>query len=94
MGADINANIERLDNMSPPEFGPVLGHHGLPTRNSKGDNLITIYLAHRLQVMNTFFPGKTNGPGHGTWTSNRSTSPGQADTHMLDVIVTSTTLHK
>jgi hypothetical protein len=44
--------------------------------------------------MNTFFPGKANGPGHGTWTSNQPTSNGQAELHMLDVIVTSTTLHK
>ena len=44
--------------------------------------------------MNTFFEGKANGPGHGTWTSNRPTSTGQADSHMLDLIVCSTTLHK
>ncbi len=47
MGVDINANICLLDNMSPPEFGPVLGHHELPMQNSKVE-LVTIYLAHHL----------------------------------------------
>ncbi len=44
--------------------------------------------------MNTFFEGKANGPGYGTWTSDQPTSTGQAESHMLDLIVCSTTLHK
>jgi exonuclease III len=94
IGADINANIGRFNNMSAAEFGPAIGPHGFPKRNSKGESLLAVYLAHCLRVMNTFFPGKANGPGHGTWTSNQPTSNGQAELHMLDVIVTSTTLHK
>ena len=44
--------------------------------------------------MNTFFETKNGSPGHSTWTSNRPTSSGIADTHMLDLLVFSTTLHK
>jgi hypothetical protein len=94
IGADINANIGLFDNMSVAEFGLAIGPHGFSKRNSKGESLLALYLAHRLRVMNTFFPGKANGPGHGTWTSNQPTSNGQAELHMLDGFVTSTTLHK
>jgi exonuclease III len=34
IGADINANIGRLDNMSAAKFGLALGPHGFPKRNS------------------------------------------------------------
>jgi len=44
--------------------------------------------------MNTFFEARSTSPGHNTWTSNRPTNSGIADTHMLDVIVCSATLHK
>jgi hypothetical protein len=94
IGADINANIGRFNNKSAVDFGLAIGPHGFPNRNPKGEGLLSIYLAHCLRVMNTFFPGKVNGPGHGTWTSTQPTSNGQADSHMLDVIVASTTLHK
>jgi hypothetical protein len=80
--------------MSAAEFGPTLGPHGFQKRNFKGESLLAVYLGHRLQVMNTFFPRKANGPGHGTWTSNQLTQNGQAELHMLNVILTSTRLHK
>jgi hypothetical protein len=44
--------------------------------------------------MNTYFESKVNGPGYGTWTSKWPTSTGQAESHMLDLIVCPTTLHK
>ena len=44
--------------------------------------------------MNTFFESRANRPGYGTWTSNRPTNTGLPDSHMLDLIVCSTTLHK
>ena len=44
--------------------------------------------------MNTFFECRANGPGYGTWTSNQPTNTGLPDSHMLDLIVCSTTLHK
>ncbi len=90
IGADINANIGRFDNMSAAEFGPTLGPHSFQKRNSKEESLLAVYLGHRLQVMNTFFPRKANWPGHGTWTSNQPTQNGQAELHKLNVIVTST----
>ena len=54
----------------------------------------SLYLAHRLQVINTFFESKADGPGYGTWTSKRPTTTGMPDSHMLELIVCSTTLHK
>ena len=94
MGADVNANIGTLDKLQSSDFKSALGPHGFPKRNPKGESLLTVYLAHRLRVMNTFFGSKTNGPGHGTWTSNRPTTTGVPESHMLDLIVCSTTLHK
>ncbi len=94
MGADVNANIGRLNELQSSEIYSTLGPYGFPKRNSKGTGLLTVYLAHRLHVMNTFFKGKANGPGYGTWSSNQPTSTGQAESHMLDLIVCSTMLHK
>ena len=94
MGADVNANIGKLDNLHSRAFRTTLGPHGFSKRNTKGEGLLTIYLAHRLQVINTFFECKSNGPGYGTWTSKRPTTTGTPDSHMLDLIVCSATIHK
>jgi len=94
MGAVVNSNIGKHDGIHSTEFRAVLGPHGLPKCNMKGESLLHIYLAHRLRVMNTFFETKSGSPGHSTWTSNRPTSSGIADSHMLDLIVCSAALHK
>ncbi len=69
MGADVNANIGKLDKLYPRENQSTIGPHGFSKRNTKGEGLLTVYLAHNLQVSNTFFECKANGPGYGTWTS-------------------------
>jgi exonuclease III len=94
MGAYVNANIDRFDEMQSSKFQATLGPYGFSKQNSKGEGLLTVYLAHCLHVVNTFFEGKANKLGYGTWTSNQPTSTGQAGLHMLDLIVCSTTLHK
>ena len=94
MGTDVNANIGRSDELQSSEFQATLGPYGFSKQNSKGEGLLTVYLAHRLHGLNTYFESKANGPGYGTWTNKRPTSTGQADSHMLDLIVCSTTLHK
>jgi hypothetical protein len=94
MGADVNSNIGKLDGVASVEFHSALGPHGLPRRNMKGESLLHVYLGHRLRVMNTFFESKIGGLGHGTWTSNRPTKTGIADSHMLGLLVCSTALHK
>ena len=94
MGANMNSNIGKRDGIHSTEFCAALEPHGLPRRNMKGESLLHIYLAHRLRVMNTFFKTKSGSPGHSTWTSNRPTSSGIADSHMLDLIVCSAALHK
>jgi hypothetical protein len=94
MGADVNANIGKFNELQSREFQSTLGPHGFLKRNSRGKGLLTVYLAHRLRVMNTFFESRANGPGYGTWTSNQPTSTGLPESHMLDLIVCSTTLHK
>jgi hypothetical protein len=70
MGADINANIGRLDEFQTSKFHSTLGPYGFSKRNSKGKGLLTVYLTHCLRVMNTFFEGKANRPGYGTWSNN------------------------
>ena len=94
MGADVNSNIGKLDGISSTEFRSVLGPHGLPRRNAKGESLLHVYLGHHLRVMNTFFEARSGGPGHNTWTSNRPTNTGIPESHMLDLLVCSATLHK
>jgi hypothetical protein len=79
MGVDVNANIGRLDELQSNEFYSTLGPYGFSKRNSKSEGLPTVYLAHCLRVMNTFFEGKANGPEYGTWCSNQPTSTGQAE---------------
>jgi len=72
MGADINSNIGTLDDLHSTEFCAALGPHGLSKRNKKGENLLHVYLAHQLRVMNTFFEASSLSPGYSTWTSNRN----------------------
>jgi exonuclease III len=87
MGADMNSNIGTLDDLHSTKFHSALGPYGLPKRNKMGNNVLHFYPAHRLHVMNTFFKARSNSRVHSTWTSNRPTSSGTADSHMLDVIV-------
>ena len=58
MGADVNANIGKLDNLQSREFQSTLGPYGFSKQNAKGEGLLTIYLAHRLQVINTSLNAK------------------------------------
>jgi hypothetical protein len=60
MGTDGNANIGRSDELQSCEFQATLGPYGFSKRNSKGEGLLTVYLAHRLRVMNTYFESKAN----------------------------------
>jgi hypothetical protein len=94
MDANVNSNIGKLNGLHSTEFRAALGPHGLLRRNKKSENLLHIYLAHCLRVMNTFFETKNGSPGHSTCTSNRPKSSGIADTHMLDLLVCSMPLHK
>jgi len=52
MGADVNANIGKLDDLQSSAFQTTLGPHGFSKRNAKGEGLLTLYLAHRLRVTN------------------------------------------
>jgi hypothetical protein len=94
IGANINSNIGTVDNTHSAKFCPALGPHGLKKCNKKGKSLLHVYLTHNLRIMNTFFETKANSPGHSTWTSNQPTNTGIADSHMLDIIVCSKSLHK
>ncbi len=88
MGADINANIGRALQEDNNSFAPALGPHGPSKCNSKGKNLLGVYMSHGLCVMNTYYPAKQD-VGHGTWTSTLN-----GEQSMLDVMVCSNTLHK
>jgi hypothetical protein len=63
MGADINAALGRQD---CEELRPVLGPHGPECRNTRGTNLLSVYLSNGLRVENTFFAA----PSHYTFTKN------------------------
>jgi hypothetical protein len=77
MGADINSNIGTLNDLHSTKFCAVLGPHGLSKRNKKGKNLLHVYLAHQLRVMNTFSKeahrarGTAPGPAIDPSTRNR-----------------------
>jgi exonuclease III len=60
MGADVNANIGKSDVLQSSKFQSTLGPHGFSKCNQKGEGLLTIYLAHCLRVMNTFFESRAN----------------------------------
>jgi hypothetical protein len=94
MGTNINSNIGTLDDLHSAKFCSALGPHGLLKSNKKGKNLLQVYLALCLRIMNTFYKTRTNSPGHSSWANNRPTSSGIADSHMLNVIVCSALLHK
>jgi hypothetical protein len=95
MGADINSNIGTLEDLHSTEFCAALGPYDLPKHNKKDGNLLHVYLAHQLRVMNTFFEARSKSPVYSTWSSNQPTNSGIADTHtMLNVIVCSAILHK
>ena len=56
-----------------------------------------MYLAHKLRVMNTFYLPKDKGPHrYGTWTNILPTNQlaTKSDTHMLNLIVCSASIHK
>ncbi len=93
-GADVNANISRLNELQSSKSHSTLGPYEFSKHNSIGEGLLTIYLAHCLHMMNNFFKGKANGPGYGTWSSNQPSSTGHAESHMLNLIMFLTTLHK
>ncbi len=48
MGADVNANIGKLDELQTSKFHSTLGPYGFSKCNSKGKGLLTVYLAHCL----------------------------------------------
>ena len=62
IGANINAKVGRQD---CEEFRPVLGSYGLQRCNTRGSNLLSLYLSHELHVENTFF----DAPNHTTFTN-------------------------
>ncbi len=86
--------LARLTTCILPNFVLCLGLMVSPNATKKGKNLLNVYLAHCLRVMNTYFEARSNSPGHSTWTSNRPTSSGIPYSHMLDVVVCLASLHK
>jgi hypothetical protein len=90
MGAVINANIGKLDNLHSANFRAALGPHGLPKCNPKGASLLTTYLAHCLRIMNTFFETKTNSPSHSTSEKTKTAPPYHGDFKMIDPFVPTT----
>ena len=65
IGADINANIG-VSTEENKLYAPTLGPHGIRKQNSKGKNILELYMSHDLRVMNTHYTAK-EGVGYGTW---------------------------
>ena len=66
--------------------GKVTGIHGLNNRNKKGQNLLGVFNANNLRVVNSFFKKKN----YTTWRSFCD----KKSSHMLDVITCSTSFFK
>ena len=81
IGADINAKVGKRD---CEEFKAVLGPHGPAIRNTRGSNLLNLYLSHELRVENTFF----DAPNHTTFTNIKDD-----DKTMIDIFACAKSLH-
>jgi hypothetical protein len=81
IGADINAKVGKRD---CEEFKAVLGPHGPSRRNTRGSNLLSLYLSHELRVENTFF----DAPNHTTFTNVKD-----SDKTMIDIFACAKSLH-
>ncbi len=88
MGADINTNVGCNSQEDDDPFALTLRPHGLSKRNSKGKNLLPVYMSYGLQVMNTHHLA-TCDVGHRTWISTLN-----GKQSMLDIMVCLTILHK
>ena len=81
IGADINAKVGKRD---CEEFKAVLGPHGPDRRNTRGSNLLSLYLSHELRIENTFF----DAPNHTTFTNVKD-----GDKTMIDIFACTKSLH-
>jgi len=78
---DINAKVGCRD---CEEFKAVLGPHGLPQHNTRGSNLLSLYLSHELRIENTFF----DAPKHMTFTNVKD-----GDQTMINIFACTKNLH-
>ena len=89
MGGDMNAQVGRREigiDEEGAEFNDVLGPFGIETRNKKGKDLLQIYQANNLRILNTYF----ESPSHVTYVSfNKEKSK-----CMLDTITASKSVYK
>ena len=92
IGADINANIG-VSTEENKLYAPTLGPHGIRKQNSKGKNILELYMSHDLRVMNTHYTAK-EGVGYGTWTNIPRKDGERSKPSMLDVMVCSSGLQK
>ena len=81
IGADINAKVGKRD---CEEFKAVLGPHGPAGRNTRGSNLLSLYLSHELRIENTFF----DASNHTTFTNVND-----GDKTMIDIFACAKSLH-
>jgi hypothetical protein len=84
MNANVGCNLQKEDDL----FAPALGPHCILKRNSKGKNLLGVYMPHVLRVMNTYYPEK-HDIRYGTWTNTLN-----GKQSLLNVIVFLATLLK
>ncbi len=81
MGADINV---KLGWQNCDELRPVLGPHWPSRRNTRGTNLLSLYLSNGLRIENTFFAA---------WSHYTFSNINDGDQTMIDIFVCSQQLH-
>jgi hypothetical protein len=81
ISAKINAKVGQQE---CEEFKPVLGPHGLQRCNTRGFNLLSLYLSHELCIENTFF----DAPNHTIFTNIKD-----GDQTMIDLFACAKSLH-
>jgi len=81
ISADINAKVGKRD---CEDFKAVLGPHGPAGRNTRGFNLLSLYVSHELRIENTFF----DASNHTTFTNVKD-----GDKTMIDKFACAKSFH-
>jgi hypothetical protein len=89
IGSDINA---RIGVRTCNEHKQVLGPHGIPRSNTRGENLLQVLAAHKLRVKNTFF--NHSAEEYVTYTSIPTNHHPTGIPSMHDVFACLQSLHK
>jgi hypothetical protein len=89
IGGDINA---RIGTRTCEEHMQILGQHGIPRSNARGESLLHVSAGHKLRIENTFF--KHGEEDYATYTSIPTVHYPHGVPSMHDVFACSQSFHK